>query len=87
MSVFFYKKKKEVQPYNAILHCAIRVNGQLQFYTDQNRLEDVMAKMQHDEIGPQLFREFMGLVIPGSGVIMGGFQPHQHLDFVYLSNE
>ena len=60
---------------------------ELQFYTDQNRLEDVMAKMQHDEIRPQLFREFMGLVIPGSGVIMGGFQPHQHLDFVYLSNE
>jgi hypothetical protein len=32
-----------------------------------------MAKMEHDEIGPQLFREDMGLVIPGSGVIMGDF--------------
>jgi hypothetical protein len=46
---------------------------ELQFYRDQNRLEDVMAKMQHDEIGPQLFREFMGLVTPRSGVIMGDF--------------
>jgi hypothetical protein len=34
---------------------------ELQFYRDQNHLEDVMAKMEHDEIGPQLFREFMGL--------------------------
>src|SRR5215211_3280763 len=46
---------------------------ELQFYRDQNHLEDVMAKMEHDEIGPQLFREFMGLVTPGSGVIMGDF--------------
>jgi hypothetical protein len=28
---------------------------ELQFYRDQNHLEDVVAKMQHDEIGPQLF--------------------------------
>ena len=46
---------------------------ELQFYRDQKHLEDVMAKMEHDEIGPQLFREFMGLVTPGSGVIMGDF--------------
>jgi uncharacterized protein YbaA (DUF1428 family) len=46
---------------------------ELQFYRDQNHLEDVMAKMEHDEIGPQLCREFTGLVTPGSGVIMGGF--------------
>jgi hypothetical protein len=46
---------------------------ELQFYRDQNHLEDVMAKMEHDEIGPQLFREFMDLVTPGSGVIMGDF--------------
>ena len=46
---------------------------ELQFYRDQNHLEDVMPKMEHDEIRPQLFREFMGLVTPGSGVIMGDF--------------
>jgi hypothetical protein len=32
-----------------------------------------MAKMEHDEIGPELFREFMGLVTPGSGIIMEDF--------------
>ncbi|HZC47812.1 MAG TPA: hypothetical protein VE244_02005 [Nitrososphaeraceae archaeon] len=31
------------------------------------------GKMEHDEIGPKLFREFMDLVTPGSGVIMGDF--------------
>jgi hypothetical protein len=46
----------------------------LQFYRDQNHLEDVMAKMEHDEIRPQqLFQEFMGLITPGSGVIMADF--------------
>jgi hypothetical protein len=46
---------------------------ELQFYRDQNHLEDVVAKMQHDEIRPQLFREFMGFVTPASGVIVGDF--------------
>ena len=46
---------------------------ELQFNRDQTHLADVMAKMEHDEIGPQLFREFMGLVTPGSSVIMGDF--------------
>jgi hypothetical protein len=43
-------------------------------------LEEVMAKIEHNEIGPQLFREFMGLVIPGSGVIMGDFRSLKAVD-------
>ncbi|HEX5977962.1 MAG TPA: hypothetical protein VFY68_11830 [Nitrososphaeraceae archaeon] len=52
---------------------------ELQFYRDQKHLGDVMAKMEHDGIGPQLFRDFMGLVIqhPASS---GGFQQPQALD-------
>ena len=52
---------------------------ELQFYRDQKHLEDVMAKMEHDEIGPQLFRDFMRLVTqdPASS---GGFQQPQALD-------
>jgi uncharacterized protein YbaA (DUF1428 family) len=46
---------------------------ELQFYRDQKHLEDVMAKMENDQIGPQLFREFMDLITPGSDVIMGDF--------------
>ena len=46
---------------------------ELQFYRDQKHLEDVMAKMENDQVGPQLFREFMHLITPGSCVIMGDF--------------
>jgi uncharacterized protein YbaA (DUF1428 family) len=46
---------------------------ELQSYRDQKHLEDAMAKMENDQIGPQLFREFMDLITPGSGVIMGDF--------------
>jgi hypothetical protein len=51
----------------------------LQFYRDQKHLEDAMVKMEHDEFGPQLFRDFMGLVNqdPAS---LGGFQQSQALD-------
>ena len=45
----------------------------LESYRDQKHLEDVTAKMENDQIGPQLFREFMDLITPGSGVIMGNF--------------
>jgi hypothetical protein len=47
--------------------------SELQFYRDQKHLEDVMAKMEKDQVGPQLFREFMHLITPGSCVIMGDF--------------
>jgi uncharacterized protein YbaA (DUF1428 family) len=46
---------------------------ELQFYRDQKHLEDVMAKMENDQIGPQLFREFMDLITPGSSIFMGEF--------------
>jgi uncharacterized protein YbaA (DUF1428 family) len=60
---------------------------ELQFYRDQKHLEDVMAKMEHDEIGPQLFREFMGLVTQGSSVIMGDFSsPMSSISFLSNSN-
>ena len=64
-----------------------RFGLELQSYRDQKHLEDVTAKMENDQIGPQLFREFMDLITPGSRVIMGGFQPPQGLDFVYLMDE
>lgn len=45
----------------------------------KKHLKDVMAKMEHDEIGPQLFRDYMRLVTqdPASS---GGFQQPQALD-------
>jgi hypothetical protein len=46
---------------------------ELQSYRDQKHLGDVTAEMENDQIGPQLFREFMDLITPGSGVIMGDF--------------
>jgi uncharacterized protein YbaA (DUF1428 family) len=46
---------------------------ELQSYRDQKHLEDAMAKMENDQIGPQLFREFMDLITSGSCPIMGEF--------------